>query len=43
MPSGNEAAANSEWLPGGFVPGGSAEAVTDAIPKASVIITKVIP
>ena len=43
MPSGNEAAANSEWLPGGFVPGGSPEAVTDAIPKASVIITKIIP
>jgi hypothetical protein len=29
MPSGNEAGANSKWLPGGYVPDGSREAVID--------------
>jgi hypothetical protein len=30
MPSGNEAGANSQWLPGGFLPSGANEAVIDS-------------
>jgi len=29
MPSGNEAGANSQWLPGGKLPEGNFEAVVD--------------
>jgi filamentous hemagglutinin len=29
VPSGNEGGANSQWLPGGFTSGGTAEAVVD--------------
>jgi hypothetical protein len=34
MPSGNEAGANSQWLPGGYLPSGANEAVIDGA-KAS--------
>jgi RHS repeat-associated protein len=43
MPSGNEDGANTLWEPGGFVPGGSAEAVVDQIPAGSFKVTKIIP
>ncbi|MDO5650177.1 MAG: hypothetical protein Q4G11_06185, partial [Gallicola sp.] len=33
MPSGNEAGANSHWIPGGKTDGGVSEAVTDLIPN----------
>jgi hypothetical protein len=33
LPSGNEAGANIEWLPGGKLPTGLLEAVVDSIPK----------
>jgi filamentous hemagglutinin len=33
LPSGNEAGANKEWLPGGRLPTGLPEAVIDSIPK----------
>lgn len=32
IPSGNELGANGWWVPGGYTSGGTAEAVTDAIP-----------
>ncbi|MBR5914334.1 MAG: hypothetical protein IKZ58_08230 [Selenomonadaceae bacterium] len=38
MASGNEAGANSYWLPGGFTMGGIPEAVVDPIPKNRAII-----
>ncbi len=33
MPSGNEAGANSHWIPGGKTDGGIMEAITDLIPN----------
>jgi hypothetical protein len=43
MPSGNEAGANSQWLPGGFLPDGLPEAVIDGrdIPPDDYTITVV--
>lgn len=35
MPSGNEAGANSHWIPGGKTDGGVSEAITDLIPNNS--------
>ncbi len=35
MPSGNEAGANSHWIPGGKTDGGVSEAITDLIPNVS--------
>lgn len=35
MPSGNEAGANSHWIPGGKTDGGVPEAITDLIPNNS--------
>jgi hypothetical protein len=37
MPSGNEAGANSLWIPGGKLPTGQMEAVVDRIPKGKYI------
>ena len=43
IPSGNEAGANAQWLPGGILPSGANEAVIDgAIAKASQYTTTVI-
>ena len=39
LPSGNEAGANSYWLPGGYTSGGVPEAVTDLIPKSRLMVT----
>ena len=39
LPSGNEAGANSYWLPGGYTSGGVPEAITDLIPKSRIIVT----
>ena len=39
MPSGNEAGANSHWIPGGKTDGGVPEAVTDLIPNDPSNIT----
>ena len=39
MPSGNEAGANSHWIPGGKTDGGIPEAVTDLIPNDPSNIT----
>ena len=35
MPSGNEAGANSHWIPGGKTDGGVSEAITDLIPNVT--------
>ena len=35
IPSGNEAGANSHWIPGGKTDGGVPEAITDLIPNTS--------
>ena len=35
MPSGNEAGANSHWIPGGKTDGEVSEAITDLIPNVS--------
>ncbi|MCB2377404.1 DUF6531 domain-containing protein [Hymenobacter sp. BT635] len=43
MPNGNEGGANELWEPGGFVPGGSPEAVVDPIPASSIITKIVVP
>ena|GEM_PF-812434 len=43
IPNGNESGANKLWEPGGFVPGGSAEAVVDQIPASNIIAKVVIP
>jgi hypothetical protein len=43
MALGNEGGANKLWEPGGFVPGGSPEAVVDQIPAGSYKATVVIP
>ncbi len=42
IPSGNEAGANSHWIPGGKTDGGVPEAVTDLIPNdpSNVLITE---
>ena len=40
LPSGNEAGANSQWIPGGKLPNGSLEAVIDA-PKVTKNMLKV--
>lgn len=42
MLSGNEAGANSHWIPGGKTDGGVSEAVTDLIPNnpSNVTITE---
>ena len=40
LPSGNEAGANSQWIPGGKLPNGSLEAVIDA-PKVTKDMLKV--
>lgn len=41
MPSGNEAGANEQWIPGGFLPQGISEAVIDGrnVPRDDIIIT----
>ena len=36
IPSGNEAGANSQWIPGGKLPAGGREAVIDASTLGSV-------
>ncbi len=41
LPSGNEAGANSNWIPGGKLPGGSSEAVIDVNSKLKVIETPI--
>ncbi|MBP3489312.1 MAG: hypothetical protein J6K53_13050, partial [Roseburia sp.] len=38
MPSGNEAGANSEWIPGGYTSGGVPEAVVHNVPNDSNVI-----
>jgi hypothetical protein len=43
LPNGREAGASKLWEPGGFVPGGSAEAVIDQIPAGMLKTTKVVP
>jgi len=40
IPSGNEAGANSWWVPGGYTSGGVPEAVSDLIPKSRIIVTR---
>lgn len=44
IPSGNEAGANSHWLPGGYTDGGAPEAISNLIPnvdsKVSIIELK---
>ena len=35
LPSGNEAGANENWIPGGVTSGGKSEAVVDQIPIGS--------
>jgi len=44
VPSGNEAGANAQWLPGGKLPDGASEAVIDIsdMKPGSMIVTKVI-
>ncbi|HTE40783.1 MAG TPA: hypothetical protein VK629_08130, partial [Steroidobacteraceae bacterium] len=37
MPSGNEMGANDQWLPGGKLPTGYDEAVTNQLPKGSYV------
>ena len=39
LPSGNEAGANSHWIPGGQTEGGIPEAITNLIPNVSDNIT----
>jgi hypothetical protein len=39
VPSGNEAGANSHWVPGGRTDGGTPEAITDLIPNDSNNVT----
>lgn len=39
IPSGNEAGANSHWIPGGKTEGGIPEAITDLIPNNSNNVT----
>lgn len=41
IPSGNEAGANEQWIPGGVLPDGASEAVVDggAIPKGRYTVT----
>ncbi|KUI25590.1 hypothetical protein AU196_22535 [Mycobacterium sp. IS-1742] len=41
IPSGNEAGANDQWIPGGFLPTGMPEAVIDgaAVPSSDIKIT----
>jgi hypothetical protein len=43
IPSGNEAGANEQWIPGGLLPGGASEAVIDGgkIPKDDYTVTDV--
>ena len=40
IPSGNEAGANSWWVPGGYTSGGVPEAVSDLIPKSRILVTR---
>ena len=42
IPWGKEQGANDLWLPGGKLPDGKLEAVTDPIPITNIIATKVI-
>jgi hypothetical protein len=44
MPSGNEAGANDQWLPGGFLPRGMPEAVIDGgeVPSDGYNVTEVL-
>ncbi len=42
LPSGNEAGANSNWVPGGYTSGGKPEAVTNPIPKSNISPSKVL-
>ncbi|WP_237077075.1 hypothetical protein [Mycobacteroides abscessus] len=43
MPSGNEAGANSQWIPGGRLPGGESEAIIDGgrVPRADYKISDI--
>eukprot|EP01084_Bolivina_argentea_P004352 8281_1 len=41
MASGNEIGANGEWIPGGYLPTGTPEAIIDAIPKDDVKLYKI--
>ncbi len=43
LPSGNEAGANSNWIPGGKLPGGASEAVIDANKIVKFIETPIQP
>jgi filamentous hemagglutinin family protein len=43
LPSGNEAGANSNWIPGGKLPGGASEAVIDASKVPNLIQTPIAP
>lgn len=43
IPSGNEAGANEQWIPGGLLPDGSSEAVVDGgrIPPEDYTVTEI--
>ena len=43
VPSGNEAGANDQWIPGGFLPQGVSEAVIDGseVPRGDMTISDV--
>jgi hypothetical protein len=43
MPSGNEAGANEQWIPGGLLPDGASEAIVDGgeIPRSDYSVTDV--
>ncbi|CAJ1586154.1 hypothetical protein [[Mycobacterium] wendilense] len=45
MPSGNEAGANDQWIPGGYLPDGLPEAVIDcaAVPPEQYLVTPIEP
>lgn len=43
MPSGNEAGANEQWIPGGYLPNGASEAVVDGgiVPPEGYTVTEI--
>jgi hypothetical protein len=44
MPSGNEAGANEQWIPGGRLPDGASEAIVDGgkIPRSDYSVTELL-
>ncbi|WP_232695997.1 hypothetical protein [Brevibacillus daliensis] len=42
MPDGNEVAANSQWIPGGYTGGGIPEATIDQVPLDKLIVTEIL-